>query len=51
MYEEIRQKVLAKAYDVLLVTAMVCASSLFVTSAVALPFIAFGYLHAGFCGK
>jgi len=51
MYEEFRIKILAKCYDFLIASAMIAGSSLLITLAITLPFMAFGQLHAGFCGK
>lgn len=46
-----REKILAKCWDVLLVSSMVLGASSAITLAITIPFVAFGYLHAGFCGK
>lgn len=46
-----REKILAKLWDVLLVSCMVLGASSAITLAIVIPFISFGWLHAGFCGK
>lgn len=46
-----RDKILAKCWDVMLVSSMVLGASIAITLAITIPFMAFGWLHAGFCGK
>lgn len=44
-----RDKILAVCYDLLIGSGMILGTSIAISIAITIPFVAFGFLHSAFC--